>query len=164
MPKEVVQTRYLGRILLKGCFVEAAGIREARDGGAWWAAVCGVAQSRTRLKRLSSSSSMEMRCKQDFQRGVGLGGQGKGILPRVLHTGRTLHKCVECKGENSLSPRVVQPLPGNHRETRAAVHILLPERLRGVSSVSYGFYCSTALMIVYHHSLSLLLRNKCLIF
>ena len=27
-------------------------------GGAWWAAVNGVAQSRTRLKRLSSSSSM----------------------------------------------------------------------------------------------------------
>ena len=25
------------------------------DGGAWWAAVRGVAQSRTRLKRLSSS-------------------------------------------------------------------------------------------------------------
>ena len=28
-----------------------------RDGGAWWAAVSGVAQSRTRLKRLSNSSS-----------------------------------------------------------------------------------------------------------
>ena len=27
------------------------------DGGAWWATVCGVAQSRTRLKQLSSSSS-----------------------------------------------------------------------------------------------------------
>ena len=27
------------------------------DGGAWWAAVCGVAQSQTLLKRLSSSSS-----------------------------------------------------------------------------------------------------------
>ena len=27
------------------------------DGGAWWAAVHGVTQSRTRLKRLSSSSS-----------------------------------------------------------------------------------------------------------
>ena len=26
------------------------------DGGAWWAAVSGVAQSQTRLKRLSSSS------------------------------------------------------------------------------------------------------------
>ena len=31
-----------------------------RDGGAWWAAVYGVAQSRTRLKRLSSSSSSSM--------------------------------------------------------------------------------------------------------
>ena len=28
------------------------------DGGAWWAAIYGVAQSRTRLKRLNSSSSM----------------------------------------------------------------------------------------------------------
>ena len=28
-----------------------------RDGGSWWAAVSGVTQSRTRLKRLSSSSS-----------------------------------------------------------------------------------------------------------
>ena len=27
------------------------------DGGAWWAAVYGVAQSRTRLKRLSSSKT-----------------------------------------------------------------------------------------------------------
>jgi len=27
------------------------------DRGAWWAAICGVTQSRTRLKRLSSSSS-----------------------------------------------------------------------------------------------------------
>ena len=30
------------------------------DGGAWWAAVSGVAQSRTRLKRLSRSSSSSM--------------------------------------------------------------------------------------------------------
>ena len=29
-----------------------------RDGGAWWAAIYGVAQSRTRLKRLRSSSSV----------------------------------------------------------------------------------------------------------
>ena len=32
-------------------------LENPRDGGAWWAAVCGVAQSRTRLKRLSSSNS-----------------------------------------------------------------------------------------------------------
>ena len=31
-------------------------LENPRDGGAWWAAVHGVAQSRTRLKRLSSSS------------------------------------------------------------------------------------------------------------
>ena len=33
-------------------------LENSRDGGAWWAAVYGVAQSRTRLKRLSSSSSL----------------------------------------------------------------------------------------------------------
>ena len=32
-------------------------LENPRDGVAWWAAVYGVAQSRTRLKRLSSSSS-----------------------------------------------------------------------------------------------------------
>ena len=31
-----------------------------RDGGAWWAAIYGVAQSRTRLTRLSSSSSRQV--------------------------------------------------------------------------------------------------------
>ena len=45
------------------CFGEGNGnplqcscLESPRDGGAWWAAVYGVAQSRTRLKRLSSSS------------------------------------------------------------------------------------------------------------
>ena len=33
-------------------------LENPRDGGAWWAAVYGVAQSRTRLKRLSSSSKL----------------------------------------------------------------------------------------------------------
>ena len=33
-------------------------LENPRDGGAWWAAVYGVAQSRTRLKRLSSSSRL----------------------------------------------------------------------------------------------------------
>ena len=32
-------------------------LENPRDGGAWWAAIYGVAQSWTRLKRLSSSSS-----------------------------------------------------------------------------------------------------------
>ena len=36
-------------------------LENPRDGRAWWAAVSGVAQSQTRLKRLSSSSSMQNR-------------------------------------------------------------------------------------------------------
>ena len=35
-------------------------LENPRDRGAWWAAVYGVAQSQTRLKRLSSSSSSSM--------------------------------------------------------------------------------------------------------
>ena len=38
-------------------------LENPRDGGAWWAAVSGVAQRRTRLKRLSSSSSSRRYCK-----------------------------------------------------------------------------------------------------
>ena len=37
-------------------------LENPRDGGAWWAAVCEVAQSWTRLKRLSSSSSSSNSC------------------------------------------------------------------------------------------------------
>ena len=36
--------------------LQCSCLENPRDGGAWWAAVCGVAQSRTRLKWLSSSS------------------------------------------------------------------------------------------------------------
>ena len=37
--------------------LQCSCLENPRDGGAWWAAVYGVAQSRTRLKRLSSGSS-----------------------------------------------------------------------------------------------------------
>ena len=53
---------------LLSCIGEGTGnplqcfcLENPRDGGAWWAAVYGVAQSRTRLKRLSSSSSRSCR-------------------------------------------------------------------------------------------------------
>ena len=38
--------------------LQCSCLENPRDGGAWWAAVYGVTQSRTPLKRLSSSSSM----------------------------------------------------------------------------------------------------------
>ena len=37
--------------------LQCSCLENPRDGGAWWAAVCGVTQSQTQLKRLSSSSS-----------------------------------------------------------------------------------------------------------
>ena len=37
--------------------LQCSCLENSGDGGAWWAAVCGVAQSRTWLKQLSSSSS-----------------------------------------------------------------------------------------------------------
>ena len=51
--------------------LQCSCLENPRDGGAWWAAMYGVAQSRTRLKRLSSSSSkhsIEFYCK--FKSGV----------------------------------------------------------------------------------------------
>ena len=52
--------------------LQCSCLENPRDGGAWWAAVYGVAQSRTRLKRLSSSSttlearSLRSNCWQDW--------------------------------------------------------------------------------------------------
>ena len=39
-----------------GSLFQCSCLENPRDGGAWWAAICGIAQSRTRLTRLSSSS------------------------------------------------------------------------------------------------------------
>ena len=60
-------------------------LENSRDGGAWWAAICGVAESRTQLKRLNSSS---MAVLYHFLRN----------LHTVLHNGYTiLHPHQECK-------------------------------------------------------------------
>ena len=42
--------------------LQCSCLENPRDGGAWWAVVYGVAQSRTWLKRLSSSSSIKNLC------------------------------------------------------------------------------------------------------
>ena len=62
--EELDTTERLPFHFLLSCIGEGNGnplqsfcLENPRDGGAWWAAVYGVAQSRTRLKRLSSSSS-----------------------------------------------------------------------------------------------------------
>jgi len=49
--------------------LQCSCLENPRDGGAWWAAIYGVAQSRTRLKQLSSSSKQQTndRCKARTQ-------------------------------------------------------------------------------------------------
>ena len=42
--------------------LQCSCLENPRDGGAWWAAVYGVAQSRSRLKRLSSSKERNRQC------------------------------------------------------------------------------------------------------
>ena len=61
--KELDTTEWLYFHFSVSCIGEGNGnplqcsyLENPRDGGTWWAAVSGVAQSRTRLKRLSSSS------------------------------------------------------------------------------------------------------------
>ena len=58
------QTKKLLYLLDKegnGNSLQCSCLENPRNGGAWWAAVYGVSQSRTRLKRLSSSSSSRQR-------------------------------------------------------------------------------------------------------
>ena len=62
--KESDTTEWLSFHFSLSCIGEGNGsplqcscLENPRDGGAWWAAICGVTQSRTRLKWLSSSSS-----------------------------------------------------------------------------------------------------------
>ena len=50
----------------KGNPLQCSCLENPRDGGAWWAAVYGVAQSWTRLKRLSSSSSSNALVRNGF--------------------------------------------------------------------------------------------------
>ena len=40
--------------------LQCSCLENPRDGGAWWAAIYGASQSRTRLKRLSSRNSSRM--------------------------------------------------------------------------------------------------------
>ena len=72
-----------------GSPLQCSCLENPRDGGAWWAAVYGVAQSRTRLKRLSSSSSesLELRGKA-LQTGFLQGQRTQRVLvPEELRAG-----------------------------------------------------------------------------
>ena len=58
--------------------LQCSCLQNPRDGGAWWAAVCGVAQSWTRLKPLSSCSSTGSLARCSVMASVGERGCGMG--------------------------------------------------------------------------------------
>ena len=84
-PKESDTTERLHFQFSLSCIGEGNGnplqcscLENPRDGGAWWAAVCGVAQSRTRLKWLSSS-------KQEYWSALPFSSPGDLPKPGVKH-------------------------------------------------------------------------------
>ena len=71
--------------------LQCSCLENLRDGGAWWVAVYGVAQSRTRLTRLSSSSSSSSLVA--YWTLSDLGGSSSGIISFclfILFMGRVL--------------------------------------------------------------------------
>ena len=77
-----------------GTPLQCSCLENPRDGGAWWAAVVyGVTQSRTRLKRLSSSSrySHPQSCHH-----VSLPFYGFGYTPSCLSLPNFICNCVFC--------------------------------------------------------------------
>ena len=74
------------------------------DGGAWWAAVYGVAQSPTRLKRLSSSSSTVFHKGKQSRADVVLEGV-RAQLPL---------SCRMCTVQNDSLPSAFQPAEIGH--------------------------------------------------
>ena len=78
--------------------LQCSCLENPRDGGAWWAAIYGVTQSRTWLKRLSSSSSSRTREVYTLQqRNLML--QGRFIMVKIfkkLIIKKTPH--FQCKG------------------------------------------------------------------
>ena len=74
--------------------LQCSCLENPRDGGAWWAAVYGVAQSRTRLKWLSSSSSNGYKKlnKSPNRSFAMMLGEGEGSC-RDRHHGSRVAKC-----------------------------------------------------------------------
>ena len=64
--------------------LQCSCLKNPRDGGAWWAAVDGVTQSWTRLKRLSNSSSSH-----SLLQGIFL---TQGLNPGLPHCRRILYQ------------------------------------------------------------------------
>ena len=98
--------------------LQCSCLENPRDGGAWWAAVSGVAQSRTRLKQLSSSSRNN--CE-------GKNAPGKGKMATLAQdTGKkNLGSRNVCELE---TPRLCKKIFSQHKRDRSISQPLILQR------------------------------------
>ena len=76
--------------------LQCSCLENPRDGGAWWAAVYGVAQSRTRLKRLSSSSSREGSPTTDYKQFLSCQAKNrKQIAEQYIYAYKFTYTCLK---------------------------------------------------------------------
>ena len=73
--------------------LQCSCLENPRDGGAWWAAVYGLAESRTRLNRLSSSSSMAITLSANFSARTRLQNQTSILFSKKIY-GMILKVCI----------------------------------------------------------------------
>ena len=78
--------------------LQCSCLESPRDGGAWWAAVYGVAQSRTQLKRLSSSSLPSSSDTEAFKSEIVPKCLPSAVLILHLAGSRNLKQCSLIKG------------------------------------------------------------------
>ena len=93
--------------------LQCSCLENPRDGGAWWAAVYGVAQSRTRLKRRSSSSSSG---RQQNRRELG---KARDLFKKIRDTKGNFHaKMVSIKDRNGMYGPDRNGMYGPYRSSR----------------------------------------------
>ena len=111
--------------------LQCSCLENLRDGGAWWAAIYGVAQSQTRLKRLSSSSSLSLLQEIFPTQGI----SNPGSNPSLPHCRQILYQ-LSLQG----SPRILEWIayPFSSESSR-------PRNRTGVSCIAGGLFLPTEL-------------------
>ena len=99
--------------------LQCSGLENPRDGGAWWAAVYGVTQSRTRLKRLNWNEHQTMRYYSALKRNeLSRHEKTRKILKGILWSGENQSEKATCcviptvwhSGEGKIMETVKRPV------------------------------------------------------
>ena len=105
--------------------LQCSCLENPRDGGAWWAAVYRVAQSRTRLKRLSSSTEIQSALFLLRIQHVHWIQNSKSCEPMGSHYSRNICRCYGATEEETQGGSLNQP--ECQKRKLAKSHKLLPK-------------------------------------